>query len=138
MTLPHAVVWLDHRRASIIHFNGSIDRRIALAASLSPQQHQDAIAPGHAAIDRTFFDSIADALGDALEILLVGPASKKDELAEYLLRHRPQLRRRIVAIGTVDQPTDNQLLACARDWFARHGPARDMAAAGCSSARAST
>jgi hypothetical protein len=137
MTLPHAVVWLDHRRASIIHFNGSIDRRIAFAASLSPQQHQDAVAPGRAAIDRTFFDSFADALGDAREILLVGPATKKDEPAEYLLG-RPQLRQRIVAIGTVDQPTDNQLLACARDWFARHGPARDMAAAGCCSTRAST
>ncbi len=120
MKLLHAVVWIDHSRASIIHFNAGTDRRIALVSGAGkPHLHhkQGAIGPGRAGADRDFFEAIGDALVAPSEILLVGPASAKDELAEYLARHRPQVRARIAGIETVDHPSDNQLLAYARNWY---------------------
>ena len=120
MALTTAVAWLDHRRASIIYFSASSDRRITLASSagMSHLHHKKgAVGGSRAAIDREFFEWVADALADATGILRVGAASAKIELAEYAARYRPPVRACIGGIETVGPPAENPLLAHARAGF---------------------
>lgn len=122
--MTHAVAWLEHSRARIIDFSTRRDRRIAPASSAGRSQlhHKEgAVGSGRAKRDRELFESIADALVDSAQILPVGPASAKNELAEYLARHRPPTHSRIVGIETVDHSPENQLLAYARAWFDASG-----------------
>jgi stalled ribosome rescue protein Dom34 len=122
MSLFHAVVWLDHSQAHVIHFNRDSDQRQLVNSTLGAahQHHRTgAIGPGRALVDTPYFDAIARALGDAQEILVAGPASAKNEFVTHLERHDRALRERIVAVEPLDHPTDNQLLAHARRYFER-------------------
>ena len=115
----HAVVWLDHAEAHVLHFT-----REDVEAKLvhgKPHRHlhhkRGAQASGHAAEDPAFFTKIAEALGDAEEILVVGPANAKTEFVKHLDAHAQNLRKKVVAVETVDHPSDGQLLAFARKHF---------------------
>lgn len=58
-----------------------------------------------------------EALKGAEEILVVGPANAKTGFVKYLDTHAQDLRRKVVAVETVDHPTDGQVLAYARKHF---------------------
>ena len=122
MGLFHAVVWLDHSQAHVIHFNRDTDQRQLVNSSRGvthQHHHTGAIGPGRALPDTAFFDAIARALGDAEEILVAGPASAKQEFLAHVERQHRDMHRRIVAVEPLDHPTDNQLLAHARRYFER-------------------
>jgi hypothetical protein len=57
-------------------------------------------------------------LGDAQEILLVGPGSAKLELVKHLHKHHPALVGRVKGVESADHPTDPQIVAHARSYFA--------------------
>jgi uncharacterized protein YbcI len=61
---------------------------------------------------------VAAALADAGRILLTGPSSTKTELVKHIHRHDPRLIEHIAGVETVDHPTDGQLVAHARHYFA--------------------
>jgi stalled ribosome rescue protein Dom34 len=119
MSHYHAVVWLDHAEAHILHFTRE-DVQNKLVHG-KPHRHlhhkRGAQASGHAAEDPAFFGKIAEALGDAQEILVVGPANAKTEFLKHLDAHARGLRAKVVAVETVDHPSDGQLLAYARQHF---------------------
>jgi hypothetical protein len=50
--------------------------------------------------------------------LITGPASAKKELAAYLERDQPGVAAKIVGIEALDHPSDGELLAFARKFFA--------------------
>ena len=119
MSHYHAVVWLDHVEAHVQHFTReAVEKKLVEG---KPHRHlhtkRNAQASGHAAEDPEFFRKIAEALGDAQEILVVGPANAKIELVKYLDTHVPQLKKKVVAVETVDHPSDGQVLAYARKHF---------------------
>ena len=119
MSHYHAVVWLDHVEAHVQHFTReAVENKLVQG---KPHRHlhtkRNAQASGHAAEDPAYFGEIAKALGDAQEILVVGPANAKIEFVKYLDRHAPQLKKNIVAVETVDHPSDGQVLAYARKHF---------------------
>lgn len=70
-----------------------------------------------------FYDSVADAVADASEIILVGHGSGKADvmwnLTRYLERKHPDIARKVV--GAIDADlealTENQILALVRDWW---------------------
>jgi stalled ribosome rescue protein Dom34 len=115
----HAVVWLDHAEAHVLHFTRE-DVQNKLVHG-KPHRHlhhkRGAQASGHAAEDPAFFAKIAEALAGAQEILVVGPANAKTEFVKYLDGHAHDLRAKVVAVETVDHPSDGQLLDYARKHF---------------------
>lgn len=60
--------------------------------------------------------AVSDAVSDAGEILIIGPAQAKTELATYL-REKTQLGSRIVGVEAADHPTDGQIIAYAKHHF---------------------
>jgi len=120
----HAVVWIDHQKATAWHFSPTEQENTHIHAQ---DQHRrvhsrKSTHGGHKSpADPHFFAEVAHAISDAHEILLIGPAQSKHEFAVYLRDKYPQLGKAIVAIESADHPSDAQVLAYAR----KHFPALD-------------
>jgi hypothetical protein len=118
----HAVVWIDHHEARIIHFNAdeSETQRIT-PADPPPHLHIKAGSPSgtHVSNEPGFYADVAAALRDTPEILVAGPATAKDEFMKYIAHHAPGMIGHIMKQEKMDHPSDNQLLAEARRFFAQ-------------------
>jgi stalled ribosome rescue protein Dom34 len=77
----------------------------------------NAIGSGHAAEDQAYLHAAAQSIADAGAILSVGPANAKTELVKHINHHYPKLMSAIVAVETVDHPSDAQIVAFARKYF---------------------
>jgi len=122
MSTNHAVLWLDHTEAHIIHFTvDSSQTEHVRTTSDRPHLH---VKSGHAGSGRApentrYFEAVTTALHDSREILLMGPGNEKDEFMKYVSKHHRDLSLRIVATLAADHPTDPQLLAFARKYFVK-------------------
>ncbi|MFO1198044.1 MAG: translational machinery protein [Burkholderiaceae bacterium] len=77
------------------------------------------IGAGHAPEDFAFFDEIVEAVGDAHEVLLVGPGQAKLALRHYVEQHRKEFARRVVGLESIDHPSDGELLGFAKKYFVK-------------------
>lgn len=122
MSLSHAVVWLDHSEAHVMHFDHE-SAESARVRSHSQHQHQHhkkgAVGAGHAAEDQQYYHAVAHAVADAKEILVVGPAGAKLALIKHMHKHDPAVAEKVVGVESIDHPSDGQLLAYARQYFVR-------------------
>lgn len=116
----HAVVWIDHSEAKVFHIGLGGSDEVTLHPHL-PTRHlhhkANSIGSGHAAPEKAFYAEVAKALSDAGEILIIGPAGAKTELANHIREHAPDLARRIVAVEPADHPTDGEIVARAKRHF---------------------
>jgi stalled ribosome rescue protein Dom34 len=116
----HAVVWIDHSQAKVFHIGLSGEDEITLHPHL-PTRHihhkANSIGSGHAGLDKEFFAQVMNVVADAGEILIIGPASAKTELAKYLRDQHPKVGERIVAIEGADHPSDREIVAYAKQHF---------------------
>jgi len=122
MSSHHAVIWLDHVEAHIIHFTvDTAEEEVVKAHSTHPHLHVKAgnIGSGRALENARYFEGIITALRDSIEILLMGPGSEKDEFMKYLGKHHKPVAEKIIAALKSDHPTDPQLLAFARKYFVK-------------------
>jgi hypothetical protein len=120
MSFKHAVVWVDHQEAHIIHFNAEEKmNKIIKSNSKHPHLHHKAgsSGSGHTAADESYLHEIISAVSDAQEILIVGPGSAKLKLVRHASKHDHKVADKIVAVETVDHPSDAQLLAYAKKYF---------------------
>ena len=116
----HAVVWLDHTQAKIFHIGLSGADEMTLHPQLETRHlHHKAnsIGSGHQGPDKHFLEEISGALTDVGEILIIGPAGAKTELAKYLHEKHPAIGKRIVAVEAADHPSDPQIVAYAKQHF---------------------
>ncbi len=122
----HAVVWLDHAQAKIFHVGLTGSDEVTLHPHL-PTKHlhhkANSIGSGHAGPDKDFLEQVTGAVNDAGEILIIGPAGAKTELAKFIRTHHPAIGKRIVAVEPADHPTDPQIVAYAKQHF-KMAPAR--------------
>jgi stalled ribosome rescue protein Dom34 len=122
----HAIVWIDHSQAKIFHIGLSGGDEIILHPHL-PTRHlhhkANSIGSGHVGLDKEFFAQVMNAVSDAGEILIIGPAGAKTELAKYLRDGHPAVAGRIVAVEAADHPSDPEIVAYARQYF-KIAPAR--------------
>lgn len=51
-------------------------------------------------------------------MLIVGPASAKLQLVKHIHAHDPGMVDKIMGVETVDHPSDGQVVAYARKYFA--------------------
>lgn len=118
----HAVVWLDHREARVFHLNADeVEKSVIHPDEPVRHLHHKAgtIGAGHAKERQAYYHEVAEALSDAGEILVVGPANAKLELIKHIHAHHPAMVDRVVGVETVDHPSDGQLVAYARKAFER-------------------
>ena len=87
-----------------------------------PHQHlhakSGAVGSGKSGEDRQYYHAIAEALAGAQEILIVGPAQAKLQLVKHINTHDHALSDKVVGVESIDHPTDGQLVAYARKYFA--------------------
>lgn len=116
----HAVVWMDHAEAHVLHFTlDEAERQIVHAGGRHRNIHHHAgtLGSGKAPEDLVYFAAVTASLDGAQEILLTGPANEKNAFRKYLDAHARELAAKIVAVETSDHPTDGELLRHARKFF---------------------
>ena len=116
----HAIVWIDHREARIFHFDrAGADALVVRPDNPTHQVHHKAhsIGSGHPAEDQNFLRDVATAIADSKAILIVGPAATKTLLFKWIHVHQPALAACIVAVESIDHPSDKALVAYARSYF---------------------
>lgn len=116
----YAVVWIDHREADVFHLNETQETKFVVNSHnsvqrLHHQSHRD--ASGRPPVDTEFFVRIVSALNHTAGTLIAGPGEAKFEFERYLRRHRPDLAAHVHDIDTVDHPSDDGLIALAREHF---------------------
>lgn len=121
MSLNHAVVWLDHSEAHVMHFNSEAAESDKIRAHSKHKLHTKSGVPGsgHSPEDQKYYHEVAHAVADALEILIVGPSTAKLALMKHMQKHDHAVAEKVVGIESVDHPSDGQLLAYARHYFDR-------------------
>jgi stalled ribosome rescue protein Dom34 len=116
MTTLHAVVWIDHQNAQILQFAAEhVQAQKVKAHSTHTAQHGS-----HRRTEHEFFSHVCDALDGIAEILAVGPHTGLADFQNHVRKHRPALVPRIVDYQAVDHPTENQLVAMARQYFLKY------------------
>ena len=70
--------------------------------------------------EHEFFGHVCDALAGIQEVLVVGRHTGQADFKHYVDKHRPETAKRIVGYEIVDRPTENQLVALARQYFLEH------------------
>lgn len=120
MTYTHAIVWLDHTEAHVIHLDEDT-HRAAHVRSPHGKEHlhhrSGTVASGHTATHADFLAKIRQAIEGTPEILLVGPAQAKLDLKKYLEKQAPKIAGNVLGVETVDHPSEGQLVQFARKFF---------------------
>jgi stalled ribosome rescue protein Dom34 len=125
MAHRHIAVWLDHNEARIFHVTpGDFEVTTVVSPKAHVQLHRRSGPGGEAGHrepeDQRYYHQVAGALAGAEGILVLGPATAKLELLRHLHKHAVDVEQRIVGVETVDHPSDGQLAAYARRYFAAH------------------
>src|SRR5690349_386145 len=110
----HAIVWIDHEQAKVVHFNKDSSQSVVVRSSNSRthlHHKANSTGSGHAPTDRKYLERVATAIASTGAILVVGPAHAKTEFVTHLKRSHPAIAARISAVEAMDHPTDGQLLA---------------------------
>ncbi len=120
MSHYHALVWLDHVEAHVMHISpGDVEKSVVQPANPHHKLHSKAgtLGTGRVPEDQDYYHRIALALAGASEILIVGPAQAKLQLVKHIHAHDAALVSKVVGVETVDHPSDGQLVAYARKYF---------------------
>ena len=123
MSHYHAIVWIDHLKASVWQLTETEQQHIVVHAPNRPSHGDDGkhTKAHHEVADYPFFDDVAKALAGIHEVLVIGPAQTKHDFVTYLGKKHATLASLVVAVETADHPSDKQIVAYAR----KHFPALD-------------
>ncbi|MFN3862480.1 MAG: hypothetical protein ACK4R2_13545 [Roseateles sp.] len=107
----HAVVYLDHHHAKVLHF----DAHQAHEAHIAPHDRR---AHGHdAQADHALFEAVCQAVQDTHEVLVTGSHPVIGQLRHYIEQHRPALAPHIADYRPAAELSTRQMLALARQFF---------------------
>ncbi|OGU20751.1 MAG: translational machinery protein [Hydrogenophilales bacterium RIFOXYD1_FULL_62_11] len=120
MSHYHAVVWLDHNEAHIMHISPD-DIETSVVKPAEPhrnlQRKRGSVSGNRQPEDQHFYHEVVEAMRGATEILVVGPGQAKLELIKHIHAHDPNVSRQVIGVETVDHPSDAQVVAYARKYF---------------------
>jgi len=126
-------LWIDHRKAVIVFLTDEKEeikvvksnvekqiRRAAASRSSGPFESQAVPADDRqqrkfTAHLNTYYNEVVSFIYDAESILVFGPGEAKGQLKKHL--EREGLDERIVGVETVDEMTDGQIAAKARQHY---------------------
>jgi stalled ribosome rescue protein Dom34 len=116
----HALVWIDHVEARIIHFDAKESEHVVVRSDLKNHHiHHKANSgdSGHLPVDKAYLARVSEALARSGAILITGPANAKTELASHIRERLPHIGTRIRGVQPLDHPTEGQLLKHGREFF---------------------
>ena len=114
MTQAHAVVWIDHHRAQVLQFDAaSVQVQKVQTHRHDTKQHGSAVRAEH-----EFYDEVCDELEDLQAMVVAGGPIPLADFRHYVEKQRPAIGTQIVAWETVDHPTEGELVAFGRHYFA--------------------
>ena len=120
MSHYHAVVWLDHNEARVMHISPD-DVEKSVVHPASPARHlqrkRGSVSGSRQPEDQHYYHEVVEALAGAQEVLIVGPGQAKLELIKHIHAHDHGVADKVIGIETVDPPGDGQLVAYARKYF---------------------
>ena len=122
MTFAHAIVWIDHHRAELVHLSSADEHTAHIDCPDPPRKlHRKSgiPGPGRAPLNRAIFDDVARGLDDVRSVLVVGPGIAKVEFAAHLTQHHPTIARKVVGLEVLDHPSHSELVTFARRYFKR-------------------
>ncbi len=111
MSTFHAVVWMDHQEAHVLMF----DREHVESQRVKSRSHHKHQGKGHGV--SAFFGELANVLSGTREVLLAGPGAARNEFRDWCQAHAKTTAQVIVDSIATDHPSDNQLVALARQYF---------------------
>jgi len=120
MSHYHAVVWLDHNEAHIMHISpDDVEKSIVKPAEphRNLQRKRGSVSGSRQPEDQHFYHEVVEAMSGAAEILIVGPGHAKLELIKHVHAHDPKVANQVIGVETVDHPSDAQVVAFARKYF---------------------
>lgn len=121
MSLFHTVVQIDHHNAKVLSFDTDhVETEKISEHKVYTRQHNSGVRTEH-----EFFAEVCDALATTGRILVAGSRVAQASFKHYVDSHRPMLVSHIAGWETVDHPTEAELVAMARTYFAQHE--RDIA-----------
>ncbi len=110
----HAAVWLDHERAEVFFFNReSYDEHDFHAPRHVLHSHGkgwESHHRGESHDQKAYFESIAKAVAEADEVLVLGPGTAKIQLLKHVHMRDPKVGEKIVGVETADHPTPGQIV----------------------------
>jgi stalled ribosome rescue protein Dom34 len=115
MSLFHAVVWIDHQSAQILQF----DAAHVLAQKIQTHQHYTKQHQSGVRSEHEFFHEVCDGIDAIPQVLVTGPRKGIEDFRHYVEKHRPHTAQRVVAYEVTDHPSEGQLVALARKFFAQ-------------------
>ena len=113
MPFHHALVFVDHHCAKIIAIGSEQAHERKVNAHLHLSGHNERSERSK----HEFFGKVCDALDGIAEVLVVGGHMGVADFRHYVEKHRPLTGERIDGYEVVDHPSDNALVAQARQWF---------------------
>lgn len=116
--MAHHVLWIDSVSALIFHLTpGGIEKTHLERKNVTHHTFNKKDHHGDTNTEN-FYRDLSSQLSNAEEILIIGPGLAKNHFKTYLeTHHKNDLARRIVGVKNSDHPTDNQILAAAREFF---------------------
>lgn len=66
---------------------------------------------------KTYFNKLADAIGDADAIALFGPSDTNEKFRKELMENYKDLAQKLTTVAKADSMTENQTKAWVRDFF---------------------
>ncbi len=116
MTTSRAVVWIDHQAAKLLQ----LDETRPLGRTIRAHPHPTAQHGSEVRTSHEFYADVCDTLGAAGQVLVTGSHTALADFRHYAEKHRSHTAALIVAYVVVDHPSDNQLVALARQHFIEH------------------
>lgn len=113
MPMFHAVPSVDHQRAQVPQF----DAEHVQAHKVKAHSHPTARHGSKVRTEQESFSAVCDALGGIATVLVAASKTGLADFRHHVQTHRPLLASRIVAYEAVDHPSENQLIAMARQYF---------------------
>jgi stalled ribosome rescue protein Dom34 len=120
MSHYHAVVWLDHNEANVMHISpDDVEKSVVSPATPHRNLHRKrgSVSGSRQPEDQNYYHEIVEALAGAAEILIVGPGQAKLGLIKHIHSHDRGVSDKVIGVETVDHPSDAQLVAFARKYF---------------------
>lgn len=120
MSHYHAVVWLDHNEAHVMHISpNDVEKSVVSPAEPHRNLHRKrgSVSGSRQPEDQHYYHEVVEALAGASEILIVGPGQAKLELIKHIHSHDHEVSKKVIGVETVDHPSDGQLVSFARKYF---------------------
>lgn len=112
--MSYYALWVDHQYAYVYKFNAEgVDESTLKAPAHHNHSHQEL---------EKFYHQIAQKVGDAEELMIMGPGIAKDEFKHHCEKHHHnKLAKAIVGVQPmVAHPTAAMMKAEAKNFFKHH------------------